>query len=59
LVGVGQSRTADLTIQVEAHDEEGPVARLDRSYVLANRAEFEQRLGYKTLRKVLHEVVPD
>ena len=59
LVGVEHSRTGDLTIQVEAHDEKGPVARLDRSYVLTNRAEFERRLGYKTLPKVLHEVVPE
>jgi len=59
LVGVEHSRTADLTIQVEAHDEKGPVARLDRSYVLTNRAEFEQRLGYRTLPEVLHGVVPE
>ena len=59
LVGVEKSQTGDLVIQVEAHDEEGPVARLDRSYVLTNRAGFEQRLGYKTLPKVLHEVVPN
>ena len=59
LVGVEHSRTADLTIQVEAHDEKGPVARLDRSYVLTNRAEFEQRLGYRALPEVLHGVVPE
>ena len=29
------------------------------SYVLTNRAEFESRLGYKTLPEVLHGVVPD
>jgi len=59
LVGVEHSRSADPTIQVEAHDEKGPVARLDRSYVLTNRPEFEHRLGYKTLPKVLHELVPE
>jgi len=59
LVGVQDSATSDLTIRVEAQDKEGPVARLDRSYILANRAEFEQRLGYETLPEVLREVVPD
>ncbi len=59
LVGIENSETTDLTIQVEAQDEHGPVARLDRSYVLASRAEFERRLGYKRLPEVLREVVPD
>lgn len=59
LVGVEDPQTPDLTIRVEAEDGEGPVARLDRSYVLANRAEFERRLGYEKLPEVLHEVVPE
>jgi hypothetical protein len=59
LVGAQDSGTADLTIRVEALDGERPVARLDRSYILANRAEFERRLGYETLPEVLREVVPE
>jgi hypothetical protein len=58
-VGVEDPQTSDLTIRVEAHDGSGPVAHLDRSYLLANRAEFERRLGYEKLPEVLHELVPE
>ena len=58
LVGVEDPQGADLTIRVQAHDREGLVAHLDRSYPLANRAEFERSLGYETLPEVLREVVP-
>ena len=59
LVGVEHSRTADLTIQVEAHDEKAPW----RAWTVPTSSRIEpsskQRLGYKTLPEVLHWVVPD
>lgn len=59
LEGIEHSELSGSRIEVEAHDGEGPVARLDRSYILANRAEFERRLGYKVLPDVLRELVPE
>lgn len=59
LEGVEHTEAPGPRIQVEARDKEGPVARLDRSYVLANRPEFERRLRYGVLPDVLRELVPD
>jgi hypothetical protein len=59
LAGVENPQAPDLTARVEASDGEGRVARLYRSYVHANRAEFERRLGYEKLPEVLYEVVPE
>lgn len=59
LEGVEHPQKAGLNVAVEAHDSEGLVARLDRSYILTNRAEFERRLGYPALPEVLRELVPD
>lgn len=60
LVGVElPSYEGDLDVRVEARVGGEAVASLRRSYALADRTEFKERMGYDRLPDVLEEVVPE
>jgi len=59
----GQAKNAEpnrLTIAVEAFTAEGPpVANLDRDFILPNRREFLEKMGYAEIPAAFAGLVPD